>query len=84
MPASLPRDLEDLAVGEQALPQRGYGTSCTTPLPSRASEAAVAADWARIMKTGSMRIEPYAMWLAESATGTRRFVASARFGTMAR
>jgi len=43
--ASLLREFEDLAVGEEALRSRSYGTSWTTPLPSRASEAAVAADW---------------------------------------
>ena len=35
-----------------------------------ASDAAVAADWPRIMNTGSMRIDPYAMWELDTATGT--------------
>ena len=38
----------------------------------------------RHMKTGSIRMLPKAMWVEESAQGTRRFVHSPRGGTMAR
>ena len=38
-----------------------------------ASAAAVALDWPRIMNTGSMRIDPYAMCEAARQTGTNRF-----------
>jgi hypothetical protein len=37
-----------------------------------------------IMYCGSIRSVEYATWVAEKATGTRRFVASARFGIMTR
>ena len=43
--------------------------------------AAVAADWPRIMNTGSMRIEPKAMCELETQTGTSRLSAWPRFGT---
>ena len=43
-------------------------------------EAATAATCPSTMYTGSMRIEPNAMWDAESATGTSRLVTSSRFG----
>ena len=49
-----------------------------------AKTAAVAAEWPRIMKTGSMRMEPKAMWVDESAHGTSRFSHSSAFGTMER
>jgi hypothetical protein len=39
-------------------PSVWYSTSCTVMFRSIARDAAVAADWPRIMNTGSMRIEP--------------------------
>ena len=57
------------------------GTSCTAWSASMAKHAAVAADWPRIMKTGSMRIEPKAMCVQDTETGTRRFSHSLFFGT---
>jgi hypothetical protein len=36
------------------------------------------------MKTGSIRAEPYAMWLADRHTGTSRFVHWSAFGVTAR
>jgi hypothetical protein len=43
--------------------------------------AAEAADWPRIMNTGSMRMLPYAMWVADMATGTSRLFPCPFFGT---
>ncbi len=57
-----------------------YGTSCTAILPSIAIAATVAADWPRIMNTGSMRIEPKAMCELETQTGTSRFWHWSAFG----
>ena len=42
---------------------------------------AVAADWPRIMKTGSMRMDPKAMWELETQTGTRRLSTWPFWGT---
>jgi len=44
-------------------------------LPSIASTAAVAADWPKIMKTGSMRMLPKAMCELEAQTGTSKLLA---------
>src|SRR6478672_491369 len=46
--------------------------------------AAAAHDCASTMNTGSMRIEPYAIWLALKHTGTYRLLHSAAFGISAR
>ena len=46
--------------------------------------AAVAADWPRIMNTGSMRIDPYAICVADRQIGTSRFSHWAAFGTIER
>ena len=54
------------------------------PPAARASRAATAADWPRTMNTGSIRIDPYAMWLADRQTGTSRFAHWASSGTIAR
>ena len=35
--------------------------------------AAVAADWPRIINTGSILIEPKAIWEEETQTGTNKF-----------
>ena len=43
--------------------------------------AAVAADWPRIIKTGSIRIDPYAMCELDKQTGTSKFAAWPFFGT---
>ena len=43
-------------------------------------QAAVAADWPKTMKTGSMRIEPKAMCEADRQTGTSRLSHSPAFG----
>ena len=45
--------------------------------------AAVAADCPSAKKTGSMRMDPNAMWEAETHTGTSRFAHSPRLGTIA-
>ena len=36
------------------------------------------------MKTGSIRIDPYAIWDADKHTGTNKFPTSSRFGVIAR
>jgi len=46
--------------------------------------AATAAACPVIMTSGSIRSDEYATWLAEKQTGTSRFSASARFGSMTR
>ena len=51
---------------------------------SMAKAAAVAADSPRIMNTGSMRIDPKAMWDDDAQTGTKRLVHSLLRGTTER
>lgn len=48
------------------------------------SEAVVAALCPKTMKTGSMRMLPYAIWLAGTQTGTNRLAHSSRLGQMLR
>ena len=55
-------------------------TCCTVCCASIAMHAAAAPDCASTMNTGSMRIEPYAIWLALKHTGTYRFLHSVSFG----
>ena len=55
-------------------------TSCTALFPLIAIVAATPAACPRIMYCGSIRTDEYATWLAENATGTSRFVTSARYG----
>src|SRR5687768_16942437 len=58
-------------------------TFCTGVLASIEEQAAVAALWLVIMKTGSMRMLLKAVWLAERANVTKRFSHSSCLGTMA-
>ena len=61
-----------------------YWICCTGIFSATANDAATPADSPRIIHTGSMRMEVMAMWLAETQTGTSRFVHSLSFGVMAR
>ena len=63
--------------------KREYGTSWTATPASMAIAAAVAAECPRIMNTGSIRIDPKAMCVLETHTGTSRLSACPRFGTSA-
>ena len=57
-------------------------TSWTGCFPAKAAASPQTCPSSR--KTGSMRIEPYAMWLEDMHTGTSRFVHSSRRGVRLR
>ena len=48
------------------------------------AEAAIAAACPTVMKTGSIRMVPYATWLDDRQTGTSRLSHSSFFGVIAR
>ncbi|MCD7852264.1 MAG: hypothetical protein LUH63_22615 [Parabacteroides sp.] len=55
---------------------------CTSVLSSMANADATAADCPNTINTGSIRIEPKAIWMEETHTGTSRLVHSSRLGVM--